>query len=227
MRMYVCSIDWKTRLVRLVLFAVLVFCFAGCIWAGEEGSLGYRLAEKLQAKGISREMAVVVISALPIVELRGAIPAAHVMNMNPVKAYVLAVLGNMIPVIPIILILGPLTRRLSKYIFWQRFFNWFFKRTKDRASVVEKYETLGLALFVAIPLPVTGAWTGCAAAFLFEIKPVHAFFAILGGVLISGAIMTVISSLGWIGFTIAVVVLGGLLVKIIWNILKVRKEIGE
>ena len=225
--MRTCIINLKARLLGIFLAALLLAGHSGTACADEEGSLGYRLAQKLQAKGISQELAVLVISALPIVELRGAIPAAHLMGMNPLNAYLLAVLGNMIPVIPIILLLGPITRWLTKYPFGERFFNWFFKRTKSRAGVVERYETVGLALFVAIPLPVTGAWTGCAAAFLFEIKPFHAFFAILGGVLISGLIMTIISSLGWIGLVIAVVVLGGLLAKVVYNIVRLKKQIDN
>ncbi|MBN2191041.1 MAG: small multi-drug export protein [Candidatus Aureabacteria bacterium] len=197
--------------------------FYGLSYA-QENSIGYRIADNLQQRGISQESAVLIIAALPIVELRGAIPVAHLMGMKPFKAYLISIAGNMIPVIPIILLLGPLTRWLSKFPGGRKFFDWFFERTRAKASLVEKYKAVGLALFVAIPLPVTGAWTGCAAAFLFKVKPVFAFIAILSGVMIAGIIMSVISVMGWVGFLIAVVVLGVLLARVIFNILKMKSK---
>ncbi|MCK9555731.1 small multi-drug export protein [bacterium] len=202
---------------------VLLVVFCGLSYA-QEDSIGYRIADDLQKRGISQESAVLIIAALPIVELRGSIPVAHLMGMEPFKAYLISIAGNMIPVIPIILLLGPLTEWLSKFPFWRKFFDWFFKRTKAKASLVEKYKAVGLALFVAIPLPVTGAWTGCAAAFLFKVKPVYAFISILAGVLIAGVIMSVIAILGWIGFAIAVIVLGCLFMKVVFNILRIKRK---
>ena len=79
------------------------------------------------------------------------------------------------------------------------FFNWLFRRTYHRHNAMyERYGTIALALFVAIPLPVTGAWTGCAAAFVFGIQFRHALLAILAGVLIAGTIVTTIT-LGGVG----------------------------
>ncbi|MDD5644074.1 MAG: small multi-drug export protein [bacterium] len=202
---------------------VLFLVFCGMSYA-QEDSIGYKIADGLRERGVSKESAVLIIAALPIVELRGAIPAAHLMGMDPFKAYLISVAGNMIPVIPIILILGPLTGWLAKFPFWKKFFDWFFKRTKAKASLVEKYKAVGLALFVAIPLPVTGAWTGCAAAFLFKVKPLYAFISILSGVLIAGVIMSVIAILGWIGFAITVIVLGCLFMRVIFNILKIKRK---
>jgi uncharacterized membrane protein len=175
--------------------------------------IGERITHQLQAWGIPDEAAVLIISMLPIVELRGALPVAiNLLHMNPVLAYVLAVVGNMIPVVPILLFLGPMSRRLSKYKLGQAFFEWFFARARRKSGSIEKYETLGLAMFVAIPLPVTGAWTGCAAAFLCGIKFKHAFWAILAGVMIAGVIVTTLCLLGWLGAIIAGVVLMGLMV---------------
>lgn len=159
----------------------------------------HRVADYLEDRGVSREAIVVVISALPVVELRGAIPVAHLMGMNPAAAYVLAVAGNMIPVIPLLLFLGPFSSFCMRFKYGKKFFEWFFERTRRKSKSVEKYETLGLSVFVAIPLPVTGAWTGCAAALLMGIRSRHAFWAILLGVMASGLIVTALCLLGWWG----------------------------
>ncbi|RKY85110.1 hypothetical protein DRQ11_10460, partial [candidate division KSB1 bacterium] len=82
---------------------------------------------------------------------------------------------------------------------FNRFFDWLFRRTRKRSAVIEKYEALGLLLFVAIPLPVTGAWTGTVAAFIFGIRFRLAFPAIVGGILVAGVVVSLVS-LGVIGF---------------------------
>ena len=135
----------------------------------------------------------VFISMLPFVELRLSIPVAiGLYGMEPVYAYVIAVLGNMIPIPFLLLFLGRLEGWLSKrYKRWERFFGWLFSRTRNRASDnITKYEMLGLTLYVAIPLPVTGAWTGALIAYVFDLDIKRAFVCITAGVLIAGAIVT-------------------------------------
>ncbi len=140
------------------------------------------------------------IAMLPIFELRGAIPyALFTQGLGWQEAYILAVIGNFIPVIPILLLLERVSTRLMRYPLWNRFFTWFFDRTRRRGKVVERFEALGLVFFVAIPLPVTGAWTGCAAAFIFKIPLKLAVPAILLGICCAGVIVT-LASLGVISF---------------------------
>jgi uncharacterized membrane protein len=144
---------------------------------------------------------VVIIAMLPIVELRGAIPwALHPSGggLGWREAYLLAVVGNLIPVIPLLLGLGPISEFLSRYKYTRRFFEWLFARTRRRGKVVEKYRALGLMLFVSVPLPVTGAWTGTAAALIFGIPFRYALPAVVAGVLIAGVLVT-LASLGVIG----------------------------
>nr|WP_321497441.1 small multi-drug export protein [uncultured Methanolobus sp.] len=140
-------------------------------------------------------LATIIIGALPVFELRGAIPIALVeFDMSPASAFFFAVLGNMIPVVPLLLFLDPVSTYLRRYAIFDKFFSWLFGRThRNHSDNFEKYGTLALTLFVAVPLPVTGAWTGCAAAFVFGIKFRHAFPAILAGVLIAGAIMSILT----------------------------------
>lgn len=143
-------------------------------------------------------LSTIIISCLPIFELRGAIPIAlGVYGLSPVSAYVLAVLGNMLPVIPLLLFLDPVSAQLRRYTVFDRFFSWLFNRTRrNHEDRFEKYGLLALTLFVAVPLPVTGAWTGCAAAFVFGIKFKHAFPAILAGVMIAGLIVSIVTLTG-------------------------------
>ena len=137
-----------------------------------------------------------LIAMLPISELRGAIPYALGRGMSWHQAYLWAVLGNFIPVIPLLLFLEPISEFLSRrYPLWQRFFSWLFTRTRRRSRLVERYEALGLILFVSIPLPVTGAWTGTVAAFLFGVRFKYALLAILLGILLAGTVVT-LASLG-------------------------------
>ena len=89
-----------------------------------------------------------------------------------------------------------ITHGLRHIPLWSRFFDWLFERTKKKAELVQRYEALGLILLVAIPLPATGAWTGCIAASLFKIKFKYAFPAILIGVLIAGIIVTFLTLMG-------------------------------
>ena len=131
-------------------------------------------------------------AALPVSELRGAIPLAiGVYGYDPWQAYLLAVLGNLLPVVPLLLFLGPVSDWLRRFIFWDKFFTWLFSRTWRK--YIREHESFGLtalALFVAVPLPVTGAWTGCAIAFLVGFRFWPAFAAISAGVLLAGVIVT-------------------------------------
>ena len=152
----------------------------------------------LYGLGFSKELVVVAISALPIVELRGAIPFA--LGLIPSDVYPqsiawyyalpLAIAGNLIPVPFLLLFFAAISRRLSRVGVFKRWFQWLEKRTRRRGRVVERYKRIGLMLFVAVPLPVTGAWTGSFAATIFEIKFKPAFLSILAGVCIAGAIVT-------------------------------------
>ncbi|NQU73391.1 MAG: small multi-drug export protein [Candidatus Omnitrophica bacterium] len=147
-------------------------------------------------KGLQKELITVAVAALPISELRGAMPLAVAMGISLKKAFFLSVIGNMLPIIPILIFLEPVSAKLRRFKILARFFDWFFTRTRKKAGVVEKFETLGLILFVAIPLPVTGAWTGCVAASLFKIRFRYAFLAISLGVLIAGIIVAALISIG-------------------------------
>ena len=213
----------------LFLFLVALVCHAATPSAAFEAetdpvvdheSIGVRVANLLRRSGLPDSVSVFLISTLPIVELRGAVPAGHIFGMNPFVIYALAVAGNMLPIPFILLFLGPISRFLMKFRLGKVFFEWLFARTRRKSGSIEKYETLGLTIFVAIPLPVTGGWTGAMAAFLMGMKFHHAMWSILLGVMIAGVIMTVLSLMGWLGAIIAGVVLLGLVVTSMAQCLK-------
>lgn len=143
-------------------------------------------------------LAVILIAALPVAELRLSIPIAiFAFKFDPITAFSLSVIGNMLPVIPLLLFLEPVSNFLRRWKIWDVFFTWLFNRTHHRHSEdFEKYGSVGLAVFVGVPLPATGAWTGCAAAFVFGIKFKNALIAIFAGVLLAGIVVTVLTVAG-------------------------------
>jgi len=145
---------------------------------------------------LPHEIAVILVGMLPIFELRGAIPLGFYFGLPVLKNFTLSVLGNMIPVVPLLFLLTPVSERLRRIPLWNRFFDWLFERTKKKADLIQKYEALGLALFVAVPLPMTGAWSGVIAASLFKIRFRYAFPAIFIGVILAGIIVTIFCMLG-------------------------------
>lgn len=138
------------------------------------------------------------LAALPISELRGAIPLGILeLNMEWYQALPIAIAGNLLPIPFILLLVDWFTRRLSRVAFLARIISRVFAMTRRRGRVIQRYERLGLILFVAIPLPVTGAWTGSLAAVLFGLKFRHSMLSIILGVLIAGGIVTAATMLGW------------------------------
>ena len=147
--------------------------------------------------GLSEEFAnyvyVLIISMLPIVELRGAIPVAFALSLPPVPSFIVSVIGNLIPVPFILLLITPFCNWLKK----TRMLSWFpeflERKVEKNREKVTKYAIFGLYLFVAIPLPGTGAWTGALIASFLDFKFKDAFISIILGVLTAGLIMGIFS----------------------------------
>jgi len=138
------------------------------------------------------ELSVFLLSMLPLTELRGALPLALTYyHMPVVRAIALTVFGNIIPGVVLLYVLDPVSRLLRKKSrLCNRLLPWLFARTRNKFT--QKYERWGeaaLAVFVAIPLPVTGAWTGAVAAYLFDIPRYRAVLSLLVGLCISGGIV--------------------------------------
>ncbi|MBA7473015.1 hypothetical protein ES707_08349 [subsurface metagenome] len=138
------------------------------------------------------------LSMLPISELRGGLPFALSQGLSPLKAYLISVAGNILPVFPLLLLLRRLSIFFGRYKITEKTLNWTLARARKREDLVRRYGFGGLILLVAIPLPVTGAWTGTLVSFLLSMKIRHSFLAICIGVGIAGIIVLGLS-LGGIG----------------------------
>ncbi len=163
---------------------------------------------------ISDEVKVFLIAMIPIFELRGAIPIGVLSYKLPLwKVFPIAVTGNMVPIFLILLFFDFITKIFFKVKFLRKLLEAVFRRTRKKGKVIEKYEEVGLMLFVAIPLPVTGAWTGSLAAYLFGLSFWKSILFIFFGVLISGIVVSFLTSLGWYGAAIAGVALLYIIIK--------------
>jgi uncharacterized membrane protein len=141
-------------------------------------------------------LAVVILGATPFFEARYAIPLAIAYGFNPWTAFALGLLGNILPVAPLLLLLDPVSSWLrAQWSIMDRFFSWLFARTRRHEDLVRKYGALALFLFVAVPLPLTGTWSGCAVAFVFGIPFRQAFPAITSGA-VAAALVTTLPVLG-------------------------------
>ncbi|MBR2473399.1 MAG: small multi-drug export protein [Clostridia bacterium] len=141
------------------------------------------------------------VSMVPLIELRGAVPIGTGLGLPWHFTLIVAIIGNCLP-IPIILIF------VKKVLTWMRgcriklfskVSNFMFEKAEKNRGKIDKYATWGLFLFVAIPLPGTGAWTGALVASLFDMDKKKASLSIFSGVVTAGIIMTLISQ-GVLGF---------------------------
>ena len=150
---------------------------------------------------VGEELCVFFCSMLPIIELRGAIPMAFAMSRPWWQAYLISVVGNLLPVPFILLLINVVLKWMSgsKIEFFNKIANFLYRKVEKNRAKIEKYSFWGLCLFSTIPLPVTGAWTGSLVAAVIGMKPWKAFLSALLGVLIAGLVVTLIVY-GGIGF---------------------------
>ena len=137
---------------------------------------------------------VFVISMVPIIELRGAIPVGYGLGLPFFINYIICCIGNLIPVPFILLFIKWLLNFMSssKIGFFNKTANFVLKKADKNKGKITKYATWGLFLFVAIPLPGTGAWTGALVASLLDMKRSRAMLSITAGVIAAGLIMSLI-----------------------------------
>ncbi len=177
------------------------------------------MLNELINSGLSKELIVVIIAALPIAELRGSLPVAmQVFHMPWYQALYLSLIGNILPVPLILLFFSSVAKLVSRVQIGRRFLDWVVQRTWRQTGIIEKYKHFGLIVFVAIPLPLTGAWTASLAACLLGIRFVPAFRDIAIGVIGAGAIVLGLIFMGWIGAAIALIGLVVLAALGLWKL---------
>jgi uncharacterized membrane protein len=162
-------------------------------------------ARFLRERGVSPLLISGLISTIPIFELRGGVPVGvALLGINPFIVYPVAVCFNLIPVFPVLLLLNPIRRLLENRPVFRGFFRWLDRKAEKNRTLVQKYQEVGLMLFVALPLPVTGAWTGSLLSVVMGLRPGKSFLFIASGVGIAGVIVTLLTLLKKTGIIIAV-----------------------
>ncbi len=156
---------------------------------------------------IGKYLTVFLTSLTPIGELRASIPLGlGALKLNIYITIIISIIGNFIPAIVIIYGLESISKFLmKKFKLMDKFFNWLFQRTRKKyGKKFEKYSNFALTLFVGIPLPVTGAWTGSLIAFVFGIPQKKALLDVFLGILMAAAIVTIVfKAFGYVKFIIA------------------------
>ena len=142
---------------------------------------------------IFKYIIVFLVSMVPLIELRGAIPIAVGLGLDKLVSFIIAIIGNMLPV-PIIYLFA---RRVLEWgkdkKYTEKFFTWCLLKGEKGGKKLEAKAGKGLFLFVGIPLPGTGAWTGTLAASILDLDFKKTVIAVMAGVLLAGVIMMAIS----------------------------------
>lgn len=140
---------------------------------------------------LTRELTVLLTAIIPGVELRGAIPVGMALGMGGVEAFSISYLGSLIPAIPVLVFLPPLLNHWRRSRYMAPLAQWLTARAERKGRTIDKYSLWGLMLFVAIPLPSTGVWTGSMIAAVLGLPPKRSLIAIALGNLLAGAIVTI------------------------------------
>ncbi|KAK3145778.1 hypothetical protein QOZ80_3BG0257320 [Eleusine coracana subsp. coracana] len=185
---------------------------------------GLRVAAALRRLGWPDDAVVFALATLPVIELRGAIPAGYWMRLHPVRLTVLAVLANMVPVPFIILYLKKIATCLSqRSASATRIMELLFERARRKAAPVEEFQWLGLMLFVAVPFPGTGAWTGAIIASVLGMPFWSGFLANFAGVVLAGLLVNLLMNLG-LKYAIVTGIILFFLSSVMWGVLRSLKK---
>lgn len=153
------------------------------------------LLSGIQSIPFGREIIAFLLSMLPIIELRGGIIAGRALGLDPIPTFIICYIGNILPVPFILWLIKGIINwmRESNINLLRKFVKWLDKKVNDKKVQIEKYGFWGLVLFVGIPLPGTGAWTGCLIAAMLDMDKKKSFLAAAIGVVMAGIIMSILS----------------------------------
>ena len=140
-----------------------------------------------------KELLVFIISLLPILELRGGLIAAALLKLDPVPSYIISIVGNILPIPFILLLMNKILDKMRNGKKLKKVAKWLDNKVEKKKGQIEKFGYFGLVLFVGIPLPGTGAWTGSLIASVLEMDKKKSFLAILLGVIMASIIMMIVS----------------------------------
>ena len=151
------------------------------------------LTEVLESLHFSKEIIVVFLSAFPIMEVRGGMIVASLLKMDPYTSLILCIIGNLLPIPFLIFLLKPVFEWMRKWKAFEKVVTRLEEKAYKKKDKIEKYQFFGILLLVAIPLPGTGAWTGCLVASVFDVPKRISILACSLGVISASLIMWVIS----------------------------------
>ena len=134
-----------------------------------------------------------IISLLPILELRGGLIAASLLDLPMWTSLLVCIIANIIIIPFILFLMERIIKLLSHIKLFKDFFDWWQRKALKKKDIIEKYGYIGIMLFVAIPLPGSGAWTGCLLSVLLGLDKKKSFLAALLGVVIAAVIMLIFS----------------------------------
>lgn len=140
-----------------------------------------------------RELVIFIISMMPILELRGGLIAATLLGLKGIPSFIICFIGNIIPIPFILWLITPLFSKMKKTKLFKNLVERLEKKAMSKKDQIERLQYLGLMLFVGIPLPGTGAWTGCLIAALLDMNKKKAMLASILGVIMAGIIMMLFS----------------------------------
>ena len=140
-----------------------------------------------------KELIVFLISLMPILELRGGLIAASLLNVDPVRSYIIAIIANVLPVPFILWFINYVLDFMRKSERFSKLANWLDEKVEKHKKQIETYGFWGMVLFVGTPLPGTGAWTGCLIAAVLNMDRKKAFLAAMIGIFIASIIMMLFS----------------------------------
>lgn len=142
-----------------------------------------------------KELLVFLISLMPILELRGGLLAASLLGLSPIPSYIISIIGNLLPIPFILLFINKILKWMStcKIKWINKVSRYLYKKADKNKSTIEKYGYLGLVIFVGLPLPGTGAWTGTLIASLLNMDRKKSFICITIGVVIASILMMILS----------------------------------
>lgn len=140
-----------------------------------------------------KELIIFIISLLPILELRGGLIAATLLGLKGIPSFIICFIGNIIPIPFILWFITPLFDRMKRTKLFCGLVSKLEKKAMSKKEQIEKLQYIGLMLFVGIPLPGTGAWTGCLIAALLNMDKKKAMLFSILGVVMAGVIMMILS----------------------------------
>lgn len=151
------------------------------------------LFEGLTSFKFGKELIIFIISMMPILELRGGLIAATLLGLEGLPSFIICFLGNIIPIPFILWLITPIFNRMKKTKLFSGLVDKLERKAMSKKAQIERLQYWGLMLFVGIPLPGTGAWTGCLIAALLNMDKKKALLASILGVIMAGIIMMILS----------------------------------